>query len=208
MQVWKPLLLIVPAGLVLGIVGAQYANPVIRQRGAGESWLDVFESRAQRYGAPPQAEAPPEQPTPYVGGSRYAPRFDDRAVVGWQGPDFSGWPEYTPAPMPTIAELEAEVARRDAALDRRAAAAAPEDDSGQLAAAAADAAQVAADDPRAGDEVADDAGAGRGAADRVAESGSDATGHPKIVTFGPMASAAPGPAPEPRSVNGNLPATW
>lgn len=106
MQLWKPLALIVPAGLVLGMIGGHLARPEMQVR-AGEPSQRMFETRAQRYGS---AESYPAQPA-YVGGYSYPPYLSapttDRSQP-YGGPDWT----YADEPLPTIAELDA----RQAAL--------------------------------------------------------------------------------------------
>ena len=58
MQAWKPLLFIVPAGLLLGAIGGNYARPVLTQRVDDGSLQALFETRAQRYGTSAAAAAP------------------------------------------------------------------------------------------------------------------------------------------------------
>jgi hypothetical protein len=196
MQVWRPLLIIVPAGLALGVVGGYYARPVMLERPVDGSLQALFETRAQRYGTS-DLPTQPEDATYYSGGYSYPPYLDDsmtgddKSVTGWQGPDFADWPEYKPAPMPTVAELKAQLAARDAALAQRA---------------------MSASDPNASDESATDVAA-EGAGEAVVRAGDDPeapdadtpqdTGHPKVVVLSPAA-----PAAEPPTADGNLPAIW
>lgn len=101
MQPWKPLLVIVPAGLVLGIIGGKLAHPVMQER-ASEPWQSMFETRAQRYGTAGAYSSQPQSSIAYVGGYSYPP-------------DTSGWSDaYDPpdwldedVPLPTLAELDA-----------------------------------------------------------------------------------------------------
>lgn len=185
MQAWKPLLIAIPAGLLLGIAGGHFAHPVMKERG-DDGWLEaMFETRAARDGRTPVA--PPQEATYYVGGPSYDPSLkDDRNVTAWQGPDFSDWPEYKPAPMPTIAELEAEVAARDAALERH---------------ATAGAATAVADEDPVADAAAD--------ARRIANEMNATAANPPTPQVAD-AAPAPDPAPgtEPRSADGALPAIW
>lgn len=187
MQAWKPLLIVIPAGLVLGVVGGHYARPVMTQRGAEDASQPFVETRSQRSGTA-TAEAPSET-VYYSGGYSYPPYLDDSSFAAEPRPDFADWPEYEPAPMPTIAELKAGLAARDAALDQLATAepiAGPQDQ-----AAAGDATDVgtAAGPPR---PIATDP--------RVAV-------HPKLAALAPGQSAVAA-SPEPRTAGGALPAIW
>jgi hypothetical protein len=100
MELWKPLVLIVPAGLVLGMIGGQLARPVMQQR-AAEPWPSIFGARAEHDGA---ADYPvqPEGPMTYVGGYSYPPATSD-----WSSQDDSGQWAYADVPLPTVAELDA-----------------------------------------------------------------------------------------------------
>jgi hypothetical protein len=199
-QAWKPLLLIVPAGLLLGAIGGNYARPVLTKRADDGSLQAMFETRSQRYGAP-ATQAAPEDATYYSGGYSYPPYLDnrmlggDREITGWQGPSFADWPEYQPAPLPSAAEPEAQVAARDAALDQRAlgSATAGTEDQTAAQAAAATAANVAAN--------AD----AQSLPDRT--DGEDVAMGPKVVI---VSSTDPSAAPpsEPRTADGKLPAIW
>jgi hypothetical protein len=100
MQPWKPLLLIAPAGLLLGMAGGKLANPVIQERSV-EPWQSVFGNRTQQEGS---ANYPiqPEGPMTYVGGYSYPPDMGD-----FMKPyDEADW-TYANVPLPTIAELDA-----------------------------------------------------------------------------------------------------
>lgn len=186
MQVWKPLLAILPAGLVLGMIGGHYARPVVQQRPGEDAVSKLFGDRSA--GANTAAIAPdPSYPAYDVAGPDSVPAFadDDREITGWQGPDFKNWPAYTPAPMPTIAQLQAETAARDAALDRHAYGQSTSSRDGE---SAADAAENAADD----------------AASRFESP--DTSGKPRPQDF---PSPSPGPqTAEPRTADGKLPAIW
>ncbi len=194
MQMWKPLLIIVPAGLMLGAIGGHYARPVMKQRAGDDPWQQTFGRRAQRDGA----VARPDDRTVsynayYAGGPSYPPPAadDDRAIAGWQGPDFRNWPDYKPEPMPTIEQLEAEVARRDTALDRQ---------------AMADGETVAGETPPADADTR----ASGDAADvdpKPQTYGGQIAGHPQVVTM-PRSSSPATTTPEPRTAGGKLPAIW
>jgi len=179
MKAWERLLIIIPAGLALGAVGGQLASPVLIQRGDDTALQTMFESRAQRYGRP-ASDPSLTDATYYSDSSSYPPNLEDTAdndgsITGWRGPDFAGWPDYTPAPMPTIAELKAEVAARDAIVGRQAlnATAPPPSDepADTLAAQGAGKAVTSGDDPQTAD--------GDGRQD---------TPHPKIVIFSQAAA--------------------
>jgi hypothetical protein len=100
MELWKPLALIVPAGLLLGMIGGKLAHPVMQQR-AVEPWQSIFGARAQPYGAT-DYPVQPEGPMTYVGGYSYPPDTGE-----WSRPyDKADW-TYADVPLPTIAELDA-----------------------------------------------------------------------------------------------------
>jgi hypothetical protein len=100
MQLWKPMALIVPAGLVLGMVGGKLAHPVIQER-AVEPWQSIFGSRTQQGGS---ASFPvqPDEPMAYVGGYSYPPDADGRSGSY----DTTDW-TYAAVPLPTVAQLDA-----------------------------------------------------------------------------------------------------
>jgi hypothetical protein len=107
MRLWQRLLLIVPAGLLLGMAGGQFAQPVMTQRLGDEPWQSMFQTRADRDGASSDYPTQPEGPMTYDGGYSYAPAWashDD-----WSPPDYY---HYSDVPLPTLAELDA----RQAAL--------------------------------------------------------------------------------------------
>jgi len=198
MKAWERLLIIIPAGLALGAVGGHLASPVLVQRGDDGSWRTMFETRAQRYGTT-TPQAPLTDATYYSDSYSYPPYLDDtaddsRSITGWQGPSFDNWPGYTPAPMPTIAELKAQVAARNAVIASEA---------------------MSAADALPNDEAADDLAA-KGAGEAVSSDddapptesdGAMDTPHPKIVVF-PRATAAPAVASaEPPAADGT-PALW
>jgi hypothetical protein len=198
-QAWKPLLIVIPAGLLLGSIGGHYAQPVMTEH--PDSSLDaLFQSRAERNGA--DAAAPQPQDASYYSGEySYPPYLDDRMlgdgreITGWQGPSFADWPEYTPAPMPSVAQLQAQLAARDTALGQRAWGGYGETDEDVSAAeaasaAAADAAANAADiaQPHLSDQA-------------------DSSTGPKVVVFS-QATLPAGANGEPRTPDGGLPAIW
>ena len=59
MQAWKPLVLIVPAGLILGMVGGELARPVMAQRVTDKPWPSMLQTRSDREGQSPDY---PDQP--------------------------------------------------------------------------------------------------------------------------------------------------
>ena len=183
MRAWKRLLIIVPAGLTLGAIAGQYAHPVLATRDDGSS-SSIFKSRAEREGLPPGSE-PAVDVQPYVGGYSYPPYLDDTSETAIQGPDFADWPKYTPARMPTIDELEAQLAARDAALGKRA------DSGGDLTAdSPAEIAGNAADDTAGNVQLAEN----------------DPSTSEAAATTARMPPAQP--SAEPRSADGALPAIW
>ena len=100
MELWKPLALIVPAGLVLGMIGGHLARPVIQER-AVEPWQSIFGTRAQQYGST-DYPVQPQGPMTYVGGFSYPPDTND-----WSRPYHEPDRAYASVPLPTIAELDA-----------------------------------------------------------------------------------------------------
>lgn len=105
MQLWKLMALVVPAGLVLGMVGGKLAHPVVQEH-AVEPGQSIFGKRAAQDGSadyPVQTDGP----IAYVGGYSYPP---DTTTWGPAG-DSSGW-QGADVPLPSVAELDA----RQAAL--------------------------------------------------------------------------------------------
>jgi hypothetical protein len=197
-QAWKPLLIVVPAGLVLGAIGGQYARPVMTQH-PDSSLQALFESRAQRYGSEAVATEP-QDASYYSGEYSYPPYLDDRMlgdgreITGWQGPTLDDWPEYRPAPMPSIAQLQAQLAARDAALGRRS--------WGGYGESAEDVSSAEAASDAAANAAANAADFAQPDFD-----GQDSPGGPKVVVVSQSAPST-GAAPEPRTPDGNLPAIW
>jgi len=107
MRLWQRLAIIVPAGLLLGMAGGQFARPVLTQRLGDEPWQAMFQSRGDRYGTASDYPTQPEGPMAYDGGYSYAPAWADQAA--WSPPDFD---RYGDIALPTLAELDA----RQAAL--------------------------------------------------------------------------------------------
>lgn len=111
MPLWKPMLLIVPAGLALGAIGGNLAHPVMQERAGDHAAQAMFRNRADRYALPNSYPDPSQDGLPYVGGYSYAP-FEPDPTQGWSPPyDDREW-AYSDLPLPRIAELDA----RQAAL--------------------------------------------------------------------------------------------
>jgi hypothetical protein len=105
---WKPLLIIAPAGLMLGTIGGQLAKPVMLDRVGDDPVQAMFQSRADRLGHSGAYPAQPDGPMSYNGGYSYAPDLTD-ATQGWTPPDYY---HFADVPLPTVAQLDA----RQAAL--------------------------------------------------------------------------------------------
>jgi hypothetical protein len=154
MRLWQRLAIIVPAGLLLGMAGGQFARPVMTQRLGDEPWQAMFQTRGDRYGVSSDYPAQPDGPMTYDGGYSYAPAWT--ASTDWSPPDYDG---YADIPLPTLAELDARQAALLADPETQFAVAPPAgaieqagDDAATAAeharqAAAAPAASVAAADP-------------------------------------------------------------
>jgi hypothetical protein len=113
MPLWKPLLLITPAGLVLGMIGGHWAQPVLAERASDATLQAMFQTRAERYGLDPSASKQTADVTYYDGGYSYAPDWAARTDVNWSPPHEDAWSySYAAAPLPTVAQLDA----RQAAL--------------------------------------------------------------------------------------------
>jgi len=113
MPLWKPLLLIVPAGLVLGIIGGNLAKPVLNQRESDGALQAMFQTRAERYGLHSSASAQAMSPTYNDGGYSYVPDWVSRVNANWSPPHEDAWSySYAAAPLPTVAQLDS----RQAAL--------------------------------------------------------------------------------------------
>lgn len=106
---WKPLLIIVPAGMMLGTVGGQLVKPVPVDRASDAPWQNMFQSRAERDRSSAAYVTQPEGPMTYDGGYSYAPEMSDALAIKWAAPDYD---HYADVPLPTVAELDA----RQAAL--------------------------------------------------------------------------------------------
>lgn len=199
MQAWKPLLIVLPSGLLLGAIGGHYARPVMIGRADDSALQSAFESRAQRYGTT-GAQTPPDEGSYYSGGYSYPPYLDDRMLgddremTGWEGPSFADWPLYQPATTPSATQLEAQLAARDAALGRHAWDNSTTGDEQTAAEAAADAAGNAA--ANAGDEY------------RSSTANDDgSSGAPKVIVISAAGTGSVSSA-EPRTPDSNLPAIW
>ena len=155
MRLWQRMLIIVPAGLLLGMAGGQFAQPVMTQRVGDEPWQSMFQTRADRDGASTEYPAQAEGPMTYDGGYSYAPAWASND--NWSPPDYY---HYADAPLPTVAELDARQAALLADPEKQFAVATPPPNAVELAAndaeaaaeqarqsAAAPAASVAAADP-------------------------------------------------------------
>lgn len=110
MQAWKRLLIVAPAGLILGMFGSQLARPVMAQRATNEPWQSVLGVRRD---VDHQSSDYPELPgsdLAHVGGYSFPPD------MGATNADWPQLPEdrssYADAPLPTVAQLDA----RQAAL--------------------------------------------------------------------------------------------
>lgn len=110
MQVWQRLLIIVPAGLVLGMIGGNLARPEMVERAVDTPWQAMFQGRADRDGGSPEYSAQPQGDLAYVGGYSYAPGYATQGT-GWTPPSEDRL-AYGNAPLPTIDQLDA----RQAAL--------------------------------------------------------------------------------------------
>lgn len=108
MQVWKPLLIVVPAGLLLGMAGGHWANPVMTQRTGDEAGQAMFQARGDRYGTTTAYPGEAEQPIAYVGGYSYPPYLmhDASGAAVYDSSPFA----YSDIPLPTVAELDAKQA--------------------------------------------------------------------------------------------------
>jgi len=139
MPLWKPLLAIVPAGLVLGMIGGHLARPEMTQRIGGEPWQSMFRSGD---GQPAAYPAQPQGELAYVGGYSYPP---DLATTDadWSPPAEDRWAS-ADAPLPTLAQLDARQAALLADPDVEFAVHPPADEAER----AADAARATAGDAR------------------------------------------------------------
>ncbi|MGZ3233184.1 MAG: hypothetical protein ACXU7O_00620 [Croceibacterium sp.] len=103
-------MLIVPAGLILGMVGDKLARPVMAQRVTDKPWPSMLQTRSDREG---QSQDYPDQQQggqAYVGGYSFPPVMV-ATNAGWPPPHEDRW-AYADAPLPTVAQLDA----RQAAL--------------------------------------------------------------------------------------------
>ena len=197
MQAWKPLLIVLPTGLMLGAIGGQYARPVMTDQADESSLQSAFKSRAE-HNRTSGNQAQPEDAEYYAGGYSYPPYLDDRMlggdreITGWQGPSFADWPEYRPS-SPSAAQLEAQLAARDAALGRRAWDSFGTGDEQTAAEAAADAAA--------------DAAANASATYRSGPFGGDGgVSGSKVAALPPSSGSTT--SREPHTPDSNLPAIW
>jgi hypothetical protein len=113
MPLWKPLLLLAPVGLVLGMIGGNLAKPVVNQRESDGALQAMFQTRAERYGLDSSSPAQAASPTYYDGGYSFVPDWATRSNANWSPPTEDAWSySYAAAPLPTLAQLDA----RQAAL--------------------------------------------------------------------------------------------
>ena len=139
---WKPMLMIVPAGLALGMIGGNLAHPVMQQRPGDAAVQALFQTRADRYGLSSSYPEQPQGDLPYVGGYSYAPTWARNSLQGWSPPyDDREW-AYSDLPLPKVAELDARQAALLADPEVEFGARPPMDNVDE----AADAAQPAVDD--------------------------------------------------------------
>jgi hypothetical protein len=122
MRLWQRLVLIVPAGLLLGMAGGQFAQPVMTQRIGDEPWQAMFQHRADRNGTAADYPTQPEGPMTYDGGYSYAPSWAGQA--DWSPPEFD---RYGDIALPTVAELDARQASLLADPEKQFATPAPSD---------------------------------------------------------------------------------
>ncbi|HSQ96695.1 MAG TPA: hypothetical protein VLM18_11445 [Croceibacterium sp.] len=110
MQAWKPLVVIVSAGLILGMVSGELTRPVMAQRVTDKPWPSMLQARSDRKGQSPDYPDQQQDGQGYVGGYSFAPVV--RATnARWTPPHEDRW-AYADAPLPTVAQLDA----RQAAL--------------------------------------------------------------------------------------------
>lgn len=113
MPLWKPLLLIAPAGLLLGAIGGRMAQPVLTQRESDATLQAMFQTRADRYGSSSAYPAQTADVTYYDGGYSFVPDWVSRVDANWSPPHEDAWSySYAAAPLPSVAQLDA----RQAAL--------------------------------------------------------------------------------------------
>lgn len=105
---WKPLLIVLPAGMALGVLGGHFARPVMTQRAVGDQEQAMFQTRAERYGVSAPDAVQSEGGSGYVGGYSYPP-VSTPANAGWAPPHEYA---YADLPLPSLAQLDA----RQAAL--------------------------------------------------------------------------------------------
>jgi hypothetical protein len=101
MKLWQRLLIIVPAGFVLGMVGSRFAQPVMNQRVGDRPSQAALQTTADRDGAPSGYPARTDGATAYEGGYGPAPAWAAR------GDGAAGQTPYSDVSMPTLAELDA-----------------------------------------------------------------------------------------------------
>jgi len=144
MPLWKPLLLIVPAGLVLGMIGGNLAKPVVNQRESDGALQAMFQTRAERYGLDSSSPEQAASPAYYDGGYSFVPDWSTGSNANWSPPTEDAWSySYAAAPLPTLAQLDARQAALLADPDKQFAVHRPVD-----ASEAPDVAQAAAIDAK------------------------------------------------------------
>jgi hypothetical protein len=105
MQAWKVALMIIPPGLVLGMIGGDLARPVMREP-ADDPSQSLFAGRGQAEQAAAYPDQP-EGPMDYVGGYSYAPGPAPDDSARWAPlPDY-GAGTYANVPLPTVTQLDA-----------------------------------------------------------------------------------------------------
>jgi len=179
MPLWKPLLLIAPAGLLLGAIGGRMAQPVLTQRETDATLQAMFQTRADRYGSGYPAQT--ADVTYYNGGSSFVPDWVNRVDANWSPPHEDAWSySYAAAPLPSVAQLDARQAALLADPDKQFAVHRPDP-----AAEPAEATLAATPDPSA----------------------APASGDTVAAATAPSAGDAPADSSEPRKADGE-PAIW
>jgi hypothetical protein len=108
MPLWKPLLIVLPAGMALGMVGGHLARPIMAQRVTDDPTQSMFQTRADRYGLAASSADQAQDGLGYVGGYSYQPGSASSDANWAQSHEYA----YAGGPLPSVAELDA----RQAAL--------------------------------------------------------------------------------------------
>jgi hypothetical protein len=108
MPLWKPLLIVLPAAIGLGIVGSHFARPVMVQRSSADPAQAMLQTRSDGDGLAVAYPDPSAGGSSYVGGYSYPPG-EGAPDAGWAPPHEY---VYTDGPLPSLDELDA----RQAAL--------------------------------------------------------------------------------------------